>query len=505
MLKRRWGALGDWRQNDLRGVCDVKQGDLVGAGEPPRSQSPHSSEKRRNGRGAKGDRKVDGVTTRLTEINRAAVPEKAKQAGDIRGRWPWVEPSVWTDRMLMALENGVKGGRWYSLIDKVCDLRNLRSAHHRVKRNRGSAGVDRVTIGQFTSRLEKNLEILSVSLEDGRYCPQAIRRVWIPKPGGKERRPLGIPTVRDRVVQAALRNVLEPIFERDFAAHSYGFRPGRSTKDALRQVWRLLQGGYTHVVDADLRSYYDTIPHERLLLRIQEKVSDGRVVDLVKAFLEQAVMENLESWTPEMGTPQGAVLSPLLSNIYLDPLDHEMARQGYEMVRYADDFVILCRSQEEAERALLEVKTWTASAGLQLHPEKTRVVDTRQAGGFDFLGYHFERGYRWPSKKSLKKHKDSIRQHTRRTNGHSLQETIARVNTVSRGWFEYFKHSHWTTFQPLDQWLRMRLRSILRQRQGKHGRGRGTDHHRWPNVFFAENGLFSYCTAYAQAHQSSRR
>jgi len=405
----------------------------------------------------------------------------------------------------MALERGVKGGSWFSLIDKVYDPRNLASAYRKVKQNRGSAGVDHVTIGQFTEHLDRNLEILTASLQDGSYRPQAIRRVWIPKPGSSEKRPLGIPTVRDRVVQGALRNVLEPIFEREFAAHSYGFRPGRSTKDALRRVSALLEAGYTHVVDADLRSYYDTIPRQGLMARIEAKVSDGRVLDLIRAFLDQEVMSGLEHWLPEEGTPQGAVISPLLSNIYLDPLDHEMADEGYEMVRYADDFIVLCRSREEAEQALARVETWTARAGLQLHPDKTRIVDAAQPGGFDFLGYHFERGYRWPSKKSLSKHKAKIRWHTRRTNGHSLQEIIRRVNSTSQGWFEYFKHSHRTTFAPLDQWIRMRLRSILRHRQGKRGRGRGLDHHRWPNAFFAEHGLFSHVTAYAQARQSSRR
>jgi RNA-directed DNA polymerase len=407
--------------------------------------------------------------------------------------------------MLTALEAGVKGGQWFSLIDKVYDRRNLESAYQRCKRNQGSAGVDHVTIAQFTADLEPNLEILTRSLKDGSYRPQAIRRVWIPKPGSSEKRPLGIPTIRDRLVQGALRNVLEPIFERDFAEHSYGFRPGRSTKDALRRVWKLLRAGYTHVVDADLRSYYDTIPHQKLLARIAAKVSDGRVLELVRAFLDQEVMSGLEHWTPEEGTPQGAVISPLLSNIYLDPLDHLMAEEGYEMVRYADDFVILCRSREEAESALSKVASWTAAAGLQLHPDKTRIVDATQRGGFDFLGYHFERGYRWPSPKSLRKHKDTLRLHTKRTKGLSLREIIHRINAVRRGWFEYFKHSHWTTFKPLDQWIRMRLRSILRRRQKRRGRGRGLDHHRWPNAYFAEHGLFSYVTAYAQARQSSRR
>jgi len=407
--------------------------------------------------------------------------------------------------MLTALENGVKGGKWFSLIDKVYEPGNLRAAYEQVRRNRGSSGVDHETIEQFGHHLEENLEELRGRLRDGSYRPQAIRRVWIPKPGSAEKRPLGIPTVRDRVVQGALRHVMEPIFERDFAAQSYGFRPQRSNKDALRRVEELLKAGYTEVVDADLRSYYDTIPRSGLMARVKTKVTDGRVLDLVSSFLSQEVMEGLASWTPEEGTPQGAVISPLLSNLYLDPLDHLMAGLGYEMVRYADDFVVLCRNRDEALQALAELERWTASAGLQLHPDKTRIVDATQPGGFDFLGYHFERGLRWPSKKSLKKHKDTIRQQTRRTSGQSLLAILKSVNQVRRGWFDYFKHSHRTTFLPLDKWVRMRLRSILRRRQGKRGRGRGKDHHRWPNAYFAELGLFSYVTAYAQVRQSSPR
>ncbi len=440
-----------------------------------------------------------------SEAEPAGVPEKAKQAGDVQEKWSWVEPSVWTERMLTALDEGVKGGKWYSLIDKVSSLGNLRSAFAQVKSNRGSAGVDRVTIGMFEGHLEENLQSLSALLKEGDYRPQAVRRVWIPKPGSQEKRPLGIPTVRDRLVQSALRNVLEPLFERDFAAQSYGFRPERGTKDALRRVTELLKAGYVHVVDADLQSYYDTIPCQPLLERVRVKVADSKVLDLLEAYLGQEVMESAKHWTPERGTPQGAVISPLLSNIYLDPLDHRMAQLGYEMVRYADDFVILCRSPLEAQRALSEVEAWTTAASLRLHPDKTRIVDATQRGGFDFLGYHFERGYRWPAKKSLKKFKDKIRAKTKRTNGYSLAQIVTALSPTQKGWFEYFKHSHWTTFRDLDKWIRMRLRSILRRRQGRKGRALGRDHHRWPNAFFAEQGLFSLVTAHAQARQSSRR
>jgi len=441
----------------------------------------------------------------MTEDKLAGVPGTATQAGEIRARWEWVEPSVWTDRMLTALEEGVKGGKWYSLMDKVYALSNLRAAFAKVKANGGAAGVDHQTVEMYERRLEENLGKLSQALKEGKYRPQAVRRVWIPKLGSKEKRPLGIPTVQDRVVQAALLNALEPIFERDFAEQSYGFRPKRGCKDALRRVCALLEAGQTWVVDADLKSYFDTIPHGWMIRRVEEKVSDGRVIEMLQLYLKQDVMDGMESWTPEGGTPQGAIVSPLLSNIYLDPLDHAMVRAGYEMVRYADDFIILCGSEAEAGQALEQVREWTVQAGLTLHPVKTRIVNAEGKGGFDFLGYHFERGMKWPRKKSLDKFKETIRRKTRRTNGHSLRVIIDDVNRTTKGWFEYFKHSYKTTFPDIDGWVRMRLRSILRKRRGRRGRGRGSDHHRWPNAFFREHGLFSLVTAHAEAHQSCLR
>jgi RNA-directed DNA polymerase len=407
--------------------------------------------------------------------------------------------------MLTALEKGVKGGKWFSLIDKVYRKDNLAAAFARVKRNDGAAGVDHVTLEMFESRLDDNLDKLSRQLREGSYRPQAVRRVWIDKNGGKEQRPLGIPTVRDRVVQCAVRNVLEPIFEKDFAEHSYGFRPGRGCKDALRRVDHLLKTGYHWAVDADLKSYFDTIDHEILMGLVESKVSDGRMLSLLRSYLQQEVLDTAKRWTPEQGSPQGAVLSPLLSNIYLDGLDHLMSEAGYEMVRYADDFVVLCRSEDEAQAALEVVRNWTDSRKLTLHPEKTCIVDAGEPGGFDFLGYHFERGYRWPSRKSNKKFRDAIRRKTRRNNGYSLDRIIRNVNYTVRGWYNYFQHSHPATFRTQDGWVRMRLRSILRRNQGKRGRGRGSDHQRWPNVFFAERGLFSMTAAYAAACQSCRR
>jgi RNA-directed DNA polymerase len=410
--------------------------------------------------------------------------------------------------MLTALEQGVKGNKWFSLIDKVYRPANLAAAFARVKANGGAAGVDHQTVQMYERDLSEHQEKLATQLKDGTYRPQAVRRVWIAKPGTKEKRPLGIPTVRDRVAETALRQVMEPIFERDFAAQSYGFRPRRGAKQALRRVNGLLKAGYTWVVDADLKSYFDTIPHQRLMERVGEKISDGRVLKLIASYLEQGVMDGLASWTPEEGTPQGAVISPLLSNmsnIYLDPLDHLMAARGVEMVRYADDFVILCRSEAEARAALSWVQAWTTANGLTLHPQKTRLVDATIRGGFDFLGYHFERGYRWPRAKSIKKLRDTIRRKTRRTNGRALKVTIQDVNRTLRGWFEYFKHSHKTTFKAQDKWVRMRLRSILRKRLKLRGRGRGADHQRWPNAYFATQGLFSLTAAHELLCQPSRR
>ena len=354
------------------------------------------------------------MTDRTNAAEPAAVSDGAKQAGEIWQRWNWVERTVWTERMLTALEQGVKGGKWFSLMDKVTDPKTLWRGFEQVKANDGAAGVDRQSVEDFERHLSQNLKQLSAQLRDGTFGPQPVRRVWIPKPGSTEKRPLGIPTVRDRVVQAALRRVLEPIFERDFAEQSYGFRPNRGCKDALRRVDDLLKQGYTWIVDADLKSYFDTIAQDQLIERVGEKVWDGRGIGLIEPYLAQPVMDSGKSWTPEAGTPPGAVLSPLLSNLYLDPLDRAMAAAGIEMVRYADDFVILSRSQREAEHALEQVRQWTVEAGLVLHPVKTRIVDATQPGGFDFLGYHFERGKKWPREKSLRKFRDTIRYEPRR-------------------------------------------------------------------------------------------
>jgi len=418
-------------------------------------------------------------------------------------RWSWVEASVWTERMLSALGNGVKGGKWFSLIDKVYAPKTLMAAWTKVRANKGAAGVDGQSIGKFAAKTELYLSELAAALRTGAYRPQAVKRVDIPKGDGRTR-PLGIPTVKDRIVQQAVRLAIEPIFEVQFAEGSYGFRPGRGCHDALRAVDGLIKAGYTHVVDADLQSYFDTIPHERLMARVGEKISDGRILDLIRGWLEADILKGLERWTPTGGTPQGCVISPLLANIYLDPLDKLMAARGFHMVRYADDFVILCRSREEAEAALAAVRAWVGENGLTLHPTKTHVGDCRQPGqGFEFLGYRFEAGRRLVRKKSLTKLKDVIREKTRRTRGDSLAFVIADLNRTLRGWFGYFKHAHPFVFQTLDQMIRRRLRSMLMKHNKQSHFGISIElSRRWPNAFFAKAGLFALHTAWQSARQS---
>lgn len=419
------------------------------------------------------------------------VPDGAKQGAETRGI-PGVEASIWTERMVSALVNGVEGGKWYSLMDKVCAPNTLALAWERVRANRGAAGVDGQSVERFGAKAGAYLAELAEELRGGTYRPEAVKRVEIPK-GDGQTRPLGIPTVKDRIVQAAVKLVIEPIFEFQFLETSYGFRPGRGCKDALREVDGLLKAGYTHVVDADLKGYFDTIPHSPLMARVETSISDGQILGLIQGWLGQDILKGLERWTPTGGTPQGAVISPLLANLYLHPLDERMMARGYRMVRYADDFVILCRSREEADAALAEVRTWVEANGLTLHPDKTHVGDCRQKGeGFEFLGYRFEAGRRWVRKKSLKRIKDAIRSKTGRTRSGSLNEIVSDLNPMLRGWFEYFKHAQWNTLNELDGFIRRRLRALLRTREKRPGMGRCLeDHKRWSNAFFAGAGLFA--------------
>lgn len=409
-----------------------------------------------------------------------------------RMKWMWAEASIWTDAMLAALENGVKGETWFSLIDKVYRASTLRTAWQKVKANRGSAGVDKMTVSKFDKNQSKYLKELEDELKKNTYQPQAVRRVYIPKGQGKMR-PLGIPAVKDRIVQQAVKMVLEPIFEKEFLDMSYGFRPNRGAQMAISQVNLWIKGGYTWCVDADVQAYFDTIPHEKLMAKVKQRISDGRILDLITMWLNQEVMEECKSWVPTSGTPQGAVISPLLSNIYLHDLDQLVTKAGFKMVRYADDFVILTRSQEEAKEALELVRTWVNENGLTLHPDKTHVGNCLVEGeGFDFLGYRFEAGKTWVRNKSSQKFRDRVRELTSKLGGKPIHVVIAVLNPVLRGWSNYFKWVTKYTLGTFDSFVRRRLRAIVEyQKHKRRCYGAGTSNQRIPNKFFADLGLFN--------------
>jgi RNA-directed DNA polymerase len=435
------------------------------------------------------------MKTRSTELQPALVFDGTTQAGEAPFRGI-AEPTIWTDRMLTALGNGVQGSKWYSLGDKAFSVKALEASFAKVKANKGACGVDGCTVERFQARREENLSRMHSELMAGTYRPNPVRRVWIPKPGSKEKRPLGIPTIRDRTVQTAVKSALEPIFEKEFRDSSYGFRPGRSCRQALRGVWTALKLGKRFVVDADFRKFFDTIPHEVIMRGLETKISDGKILDLVRAYLAQGVLDNglrdPEEQESEDGTPQGSPLSPLLANIALHGLDVLMEDSGYEIVRYADDFVVLCQTRELAEAALEAVTGWSERTGLKLHPEKTRIVDYGAGESFEFLGYEFRKDRVFPRKKSILNIRSKIRAKTPRASGQSLTAVIAGLTPLLRGWFRYFRDSPRYVFHEMDAYVRRRLRSMLDQRRGirfTHPGYKGSL--RWPNVFFANHALYS--------------
>lgn len=418
--------------------------------------------------------------------------EVKRQTSDLRLRWSWVEPSIWTENMLTALENGVKGGKWFSIIDKVYSLKTLKLAWAKVKANKGAAGVDGVSIERFTTNEDKYLQELSNELKEGSYSPQPVKRVYIPKGKGKTR-PLGIPTIKDRVAQQAAKLVLEPILENEFLSTSYGFRPNKGAKDALREVDKLLKVGDTWVVDVDITEFFDTIPHEKLMDKLRNYVADRKYLQLVEKWLNQKIMEEGKAWNPIKGSPQGAVLSPLLANLYLHDLDVLMKNKGFRMIRYADDFVILTDNETDARRALEIIQKWTMENDLTTHPEKTHVGNCLIEGqGFDFLGYRFECRKKWVRRKSISNFRDKVRQMTKRTCGKSIEKVIEKLNPTLRGWYNYFKHVDKWDMNTFDAFVRRRLRAILRKFNKRPGFGRSSrDHKEWPNSFFANLSLFS--------------
>ena len=401
------------------------------------------------------------------------------------------------------LENKVKGGRWHALIDKVYAELNLFSAARKVTAKDKAAGVDGQSCEEFEEHLVSETRQLGEQIKAGTYRPSAVRRVHIPKPGRpNETRPLGIPTVRDRVVQRAIVNVIEPILDHQFHERSFGFRHGRGAHDALRIVEQKIEEGFVYVVDADLKGYFDTIPKDRLLDLVKTHISDSRMLKLIQLFLDQDILEELHQWNPIAGVPQGAVLSPVLSNLYLNPLDHQMADEGFEMVRYADDFVVLCRTAAEAQAALAMITAWMESAGLTLHPTKTKIVDSRTKS-FAFLGYSFRGDKIYPRRESLAKMKARLIELTPRMRTGSMKVIAAELNPILRGWFTYFRHCRWTIYKDLDSHLRARLRRLLLKRHRKNPE-RKTRNERWPNDYFTKQGLYSLREAHFRFDESLR-
>lgn len=372
----------------------------------------------------------------------------------------------------------------HSLVDKVYQPKNLRAAWEKVKANRGSGGIDGQSLGEFEQGLDEHLAWLHEELRTDRYQPLPVKRVEIPKagkPGG--RRPLGIPAVYDRVCQQALLNRLEPIFESVFDDSSFGYRPGRSAKDALRKVWREIGAGAEWIVDADLKNYFGTIDHGKLMTLVAQRVADGRVLTLIEQMLTAGYIEQGRLFPTPQGTPQGGVVSPLLSNILLTPFDREMRRQGYQLTRYADDWVITCQSRREAEAALRSAGRVLETLGVRLNPQKTRVVHVRH--GFAFLGYTIKRGsrelylpaaqiksgvrsgdlYAYPTQQAVDRFKDVVRRKTRRRIPLRTAELIRELNPVIRGWGEYYKRAHVRRlFNQLDRWVERRLWSHRHKR-----------------------------------------
>ncbi|MBM4248277.1 MAG: group II intron reverse transcriptase/maturase [Euryarchaeota archaeon] len=357
--------------------------------------------------------------------------------------------------------------KWHSLSGQLMDLRNLEAAWKKVRANHGTGGIDGETIEGFEAQKELGLAEIRRLLKERRYGPKPVRRVYIPKPDGRQR-PLGIPTVKDRVVQQVLKDILEPIFEEIFLEGSHGYRAGKDAHQAMRKVRGYLGRGYHWLVDADIQGFFDHVDHDIMMDLVREKVADGRVLDLLEAFLKCGVMADGDYEATEEGTPQGGVISPLLANIYLNHFDRRMGEEGYLLLRYADDFLIFCKSRQEAENALSTAERILGEElKLGLSPRKTRIFNADGCYG-EFLGFLFTKGEMAPSKKAIDRYKNSIRRGTRRCQPRNARMVIEGINPVIRGWGRYF--GYMTVVKPfilLDRWTRARVRSYKAQRRSR--------------------------------------
>jgi len=379
-------------------------------------------------------------------------------------------------RRLAEWLNPTGTGKVHSLIDKVYKRKNLEIAWERVRANRGSGGVDGQSLSMFAEQADEQLERLGSELAKNVYRPQPVRQVQIPKAGKPgEYRTLGIPSIYDRVCQQALLNRLEPIFEPVFDEASFGYRRGQSAHDALRKVWKEIKSGSEWIVDADLKDFFGSVEHEKLLTLVARQIADGRVLRLIEAMLKAGSDNKGHVLPTERGTPQGGVISPLLSNILLTPFDREMRHKGYQLTRYADDWVVTCQSPAEARAALEAARTILTALGVQLHPQKTRIVHIQS--GFEFLGYKIKQGrqlqlpsskirsgarsgalYAYPKEKSVQRFMEQVRNRTRRKAPLKTEELIEQLNPVLRGWGQYYKRAHVRKlFHRLDRWIMQRI------------------------------------------------
>ena len=424
------------------------------------------------------------MMTRISSVSEKPISDHSRRLAD------WINPT---------------GGRKvHSLVDKVYKMKNLELAWQKVRQNRGVGGIDGQSIEEFEGNLVENLERLHNELKADTYHPQPVRQKMIPKPGQPGKlRPLGIPTVYDRVCQQALLNRLEPIFDPVFDEANFGYRKGRSTKDALRKIWKEVQEGREWILDADLKDFFGSVDHEKLMTLVNQCVSDGRVLRLIKSILKAGCYAEGKTLPTEQGTPQGGVISPLLSNILLTPFDCEMRKKGYRLTRYADDWLVTCKSRSEAISALATARRILEKLGVTLHTEKTRIVHVRQ--GFEFLGYKIKRGsqklrlapekirsgvvqgdlYVYPRDKSIRHFTEQIRKRTRRKAPVGTKELIEEINPVIRGWGNYYCKAHVRQlFNRLDGWIVRRIWSH------RHKRWRNTGWKKLPRtILYGEMGL----------------